>query len=74
MVTMKLRDWRKSCNMTLVALSRELGVTTVSLGRYERGARLPEKRVMEKIIEVTQGQVTPNDWFGAELSRPQRAA
>jgi transcriptional regulator with XRE-family HTH domain len=71
---MKLKEWRKSCNMTLVALSGELGVRAVSVGRYERGTRVPEKRVMQRIIEVTKGQVTPNDWFGSDLPQPQKVA
>lgn len=32
--------------------------------RYRSGDRMPDQATMEKIFEVTDGAVTPNDFFG----------
>ena len=40
--------------------------------RYRSGEREPDTRMMAKIFEETDGQVTPNDWAGVG-PRPQAA-
>lgn len=60
---MKLVTWRKSNGLSQPQLAERLGLKSrVSVARYERG-RIPEKNVLERIIELTGGRVTANDWF-----------
>lgn len=58
----KLRAWRERHNLTLEQAGERFGVSGPALGRYEKG-RLPERKVMDKIITETKGEVTANDWF-----------
>jgi transcriptional regulator with XRE-family HTH domain len=41
----------------------EVGVDPASVRRYLRGERRPRGAVMQRIIEVTGGSVTPNDFW-----------
>lgn len=63
---MKLRHYRDTHNLTLAQMAELVGVSEVSMSRYERGDRMPRPEVMRKIGEVTGGAVRPNDFFGAE--------
>lgn len=57
-----LRAWREAKKLSRAQLGEKLGVTSVAIGRYEQG-RVPEPSVLQKIIEVSEGQVTANDFF-----------
>jgi transcriptional regulator with XRE-family HTH domain len=63
---MKLRTYREENGLTLAQMAEKVGVSEVSMSRYERGDRMPRPEVMRKIGEVTGGAVRPNDFFGAE--------
>lgn len=52
--------------MSLEDLAAELGCTKQAVSNYEAG-RLPIKDMLERIINVTNGEVTANDWFRDEL-------
>lgn len=58
----KLKAWRESAGLSQDALGKKIGVSSVAIGRYERG-RVPEPDVMQKIIEISAAAVQPNDWF-----------
>jgi transcriptional regulator with XRE-family HTH domain len=62
---MKLRDWRKMKRLTLEQVGARLGTTGVSVGRYEREERMPDRDTLRKISEVTKGDVTANDFIEA---------
>jgi transcriptional regulator with XRE-family HTH domain len=59
---MKLSRWRAYRKLTLSEAAALVGVTPVAFGRYERG-RVPDPSRLQKIIEVTEGDVTANDFF-----------
>jgi predicted transcriptional regulator len=40
-----------------------IGSSPQAIYRYEDGDRVPAPKVMHKIVEVTGGDVTPNDFF-----------
>ncbi len=73
---MRLGDYRKSRGWTQSGLATRLGVAANTVARYERG-RLPDREVLERIIALTAGRVTPNDWFSLpevpEARRRRRA-
>ena len=63
---MKLLDWRTAQALTLAQLAERVGVTKISLSRYERGERIPAREIMQKIAAVTDGAVQPNDFYSDE--------
>lgn len=66
---MKLTNWRRSNGWTLAQLGERLEVSEASVSRYERD-RIPEPDVMRRIVDLSDGQVTPNDFFGLITSPP----
>lgn len=48
---------------TRVEFSSRIGVTPMSLHRYESGDRIPHKDAMEKIYVATDGKVSPSDFY-----------
>jgi transcriptional regulator with XRE-family HTH domain len=61
---MRLQDYLSEHGVTRAEFARRLGVKHISVTRYVSEGRVPEPSVMEKIIEVTDGKVTANDFFG----------
>lgn len=59
---MKLQEYRKQKDMTLAEVAEKVGVTEVAISRYERGERIPRPAIMQKIEEITDGFVRPNDF------------
>jgi len=60
--------------MTQEQLARDLGLTTVTVARYESGARLPGPAVMIALFEVSGGRVQPNDFYDLPAISPAREA
>ena len=60
---MKLRDWRKQRHLTMAEAVAILGISQPSISRIERGEQWPDKDTMQQIIDRTDGEVTPNDFF-----------
>jgi len=65
---MQLSEYRNSANVTLAEIAARVGVTEVSMSRYERGIRRPRPEIIAKIEAVTDGHVTANDFNQAWLS------
>ena len=51
---MDLRTYRKSKKLTLAKLGEQLGVTAVTVHRYETGIRKPAWDILEKIVVRTE--------------------
>lgn len=66
---MKLRVYRSMANLTQKQLARRLGITELSVIKYEAGANIPSRHVMLRIYEETRGAVAPNDFYDLEQSR-----
>jgi transcriptional regulator with XRE-family HTH domain len=67
----KLKSWRETKGWSQAKLGEQVGVSSVAIGRYEAG-RVPEPPVLQKLIDISEGQVTANDWF--ELPAQEDAA
>ena len=68
----KLKAWRRRQKspsgakyMTQDELGDELGVTRMSINRYENG-RMPTRKVLRAIYKLTSGEVTANDFQSYE--------
>ena len=68
-----LREYRKSRGIPLEVVATEVGVSSASLSRIERGEQWPDKLILENIERYTDGEVTPND-FTARPSDPSRSS
>ncbi len=64
---MKLARFLIAHQMTPAAFARLIGVTRNAVHRYVRGERMPAPEVMERIVQVTEGAVTPNDFYDIAL-------
>ena len=69
---MKLAAWLKEREMSQQAFADKAGVSQGAIARFVLGRRMPNKVMMRKILDATEGQVTPNDFHDVE--QPQDAA
>lgn len=61
---MQLNDYLEKNNLTAQDFAPLIGVKWSAVYRYISGTRVPAKHIMQRIFEVTGGQVTPNDILG----------
>jgi transcriptional regulator with XRE-family HTH domain len=60
---MTFSDWMSLTGKTDAEVAKHLGVDRVSVTRYRLGSRIPDWDVMPRIVELTRGAVTPNDFM-----------
>ncbi len=75
---MKLKHYLKLFNISKIDFSKKIGVSNVSLSRYISGERFPERKVLSKIYQSTNGLVDANDFYlegipNYELNDQQKA-
>lgn len=59
---MRLRTWLKQVKMQQQVFAKTVPVTEQYLSHLLNGKRKPSMRLAERIEELTEGAVTPNDW------------
>jgi transcriptional regulator with XRE-family HTH domain len=57
-----LRAWRKSRGLTIEAVARDLDISGGSLSRIERGEQWPDRAIIIRITDLTNGEVQANDF------------
>ena len=60
---MKLSDYMKMAGETQASMGRKLGVDRATVNRYVRNNSRPEWPIMDRLVEITQGAVTPDDFM-----------
>ena len=60
---MRLSEWREQRGWTLQQLANVLRCSVSTVWRYEQGLRDPETSIKQRIFEVTNGSVQPNDFY-----------
>lgn len=60
---MLLRQFLEEKKITQEQFSKIIGITRSAVNQYCSGKRKPLPNVMEKIIEMTYGEVLPNDFY-----------
>jgi len=60
---MKLKDYREREEMSQETLARELDVWPSHISRIEGGQTRPSWFMMQMVMDFTDGDVEPNDWF-----------
>lgn len=66
---MKLADYLNEQNLRQEEFAARLGVEQATVSRYLSGKRMPTRRILEVIVEITSGRVTPNDFMGGAPSQ-----
>lgn len=61
---MRFDDWMLKAGETNAAFGQRAGWASETVRRYRTGEREPDQKAMARIFELTDGQVTPNDWVG----------
>ena len=73
---MKFRDWRVTQKIRVIDMARSLGFGGKNPGRrlwrYERGEAMPDAILIEKIRQMTNGNVTADDWHYTRLEFMRR--
>lgn len=64
---MKLYEWRKKENKTQQEMADSLGTTQAIYQKWESGETIPRPESMQKIVEYTNGEVQPNDFYNVEV-------
>jgi len=61
---MQLKDYLAEQRLTYSEFARRIGTKHPrTVERYAKGQRMPQRPAMVKIAEVTDGKVTPSDFF-----------
>ena len=69
---MKLDHWLRLNRISTTKFGEMIDVSQPSVHRYARGGRVPIPKIMRRIMRVTKGQVTPNDWYEDDASASQK--
>jgi transcriptional regulator with XRE-family HTH domain len=69
---MQLRAYLDDQRISADEFAKQIGVDPVSVHRYLRGVRRPKWSVMGRIMSVTDGKVTPNDFVSASKTKRRR--
>lgn len=61
---MKLKEYRIQKGLSTIQLAGMIGVADTTIRRWEKGDRRPIKvKHIDKITEITNGAVQPNDFY-----------
>lgn len=64
-----LQDFRESAGLSRLEFAKRLGVTEVTVWRWELGHRTPRGKIMEEIRRETGGAITANDFMQIETAQ-----
>ena len=71
---MKLDEYLSSKKITDAAFGELIGRQQSSVNRLRRGETKPDWKTIERIVEITNGAVTPNDFLGSDGHSKDRGA
>ncbi|KQS82161.1 XRE family transcriptional regulator [Methylobacterium sp. Leaf361] len=63
---MRLADFLADRGIKDSDFAETIGVSRMTLWRYKSGDRRPEWDVLKRIVQATEGHVTPNDFLDAQ--------
>lgn len=70
---MDLKTYLAETGQTNTAFAELIGVSPMAVSRYVRRERRPRDEVLIKIREVTNGRITPNDFYGMAADESEAA-
>ena len=71
---MRLKDWMRAEGLSVWEFSELIESSPTSVRRYSDGEGFPRYETLVRIVEATEGAVTPNDLFATcqEFEQAQR--
>ncbi len=60
-----LAAWRRRAGLTRKAFAAQLGLSALTLWRYERKGQVPKPAILARIREATGGALRPEDFYPA---------
>lgn len=63
---MQLKEWIEKNGKTIKEVADTLGVSEMNVYRYIAGSNIPRSENMAKIVDLTGGEVQPNDFYKGE--------
>ena len=60
---MLLKDWREREGLDRTEVARQARVTVEAIRLYEMGQRIPQREIMVRLREISDGAVTANDFY-----------
>jgi hypothetical protein len=65
---MKLDEYMKQHDLTDEGFGERIGKKRLTIFKYRHGLIVPGKDAMERIVSITEGRVTPNDFYASQPS------
>jgi len=66
---MRLREYMKNGYLSNEKLAENMDESVRTVEKWARGERYPRPAAQKKIMEITNGMVTPNDIFKTYIER-----
>ena len=63
---MQLNEWIEKSGKKQEEIAKDLGFSQADISRYCAGDVIPRPDRMQKIVELTGGEVQPNDFYKGE--------
>lgn len=60
---MRLSEWLKAKKISVLDFAKKAGVSSMTVYRWQEDT-IPDREKMQKIVELTGGAVTANDFYG----------
>lgn len=67
---MTLASYLKSMGLTQAAFAAQIGTSRQNVSRWCEGV-IPRRADMLRLLAITEGKVTPNDFALAPIAKPQ---
>jgi len=61
--SMTLREYLHKFDVPATEFARRIDTSVTSVYRYRDGVRIPDRRIMPRIVTATQGMVTADDFY-----------
>ena len=58
-----LDKWITNNSLSRQLFAKKINISTATLSRYLSGDRIPKQEIMEKIIKITRGSISPDDFY-----------
>lgn len=65
---MNLNQFLQKNQLTSAQFAAQLGVSRGAVQKWREGVRIPRPWIMIKITLITEGQVTPTDWYNGVVA------
>ena len=64
---MQLIKWLNKENKTIADMARDLSISHTVVLRWAKYLRIPTRENMQKIVNYTNGEVQPNDFYEGDI-------